>query len=75
MNKIYTSTTIRVKKDTAGRIGDFGAFNQSFDDVLNNMMDFIEDHEDEWDTFLKPSKHFKENVRCDKRKPTENHDC
>jgi hypothetical protein len=41
-------TTIRLWKSTKKRVEKLGDFGQSWDDLLIDMADFIEDHEDEW---------------------------
>jgi hypothetical protein len=41
-------TTIRLSKKTKKRVEKLGDFGQSWDDLLNDMADFIEDREEEW---------------------------
>lgn len=42
------SLTIRIDGKTRKRIEKLGVFGQSWNDVLNDMVDFIEEHEEEW---------------------------
>jgi hypothetical protein len=42
------SLTIRISNTTKKRVQKIGAFGQSWDELLNEMVDFIEDHEEEW---------------------------
>jgi hypothetical protein len=42
------SLTIRLSSRTRKRVERLGAFGQSWDDLLNDIVDFIEDHEQEW---------------------------
>lgn len=48
MIKIKDETTVRLSKKTKRRVEKFGAFGQSWDDLLNDMCNFIQDHEEEW---------------------------
>ena len=41
-------TTIRISQRTKKRVERLGTFGQSWDDVLNDMVDFIEENEEEW---------------------------
>lgn len=41
-------TTIKVSKQTVKRLQKLGSFGDSWNDLLNEMAEFIEDHEDEW---------------------------
>ena len=42
------SLTIRLSATTRKRVERLGDFGQSWDDLLNDIVDFIEDHEEEW---------------------------
>ena len=51
MGEIITkdeSLTIRINGKTRVRVERLGSFGQSWDDLLNDMVDFIEQHEEEW---------------------------
>jgi hypothetical protein len=41
-------TSIRIEKKIAKRVKKFGLFGQSWDDLLNDVADFIEEHMDDW---------------------------
>ena len=41
-------TTVRLSKTTKKRVEKLGDFGQSWDDLLNDMADFIEENEEEW---------------------------
>jgi hypothetical protein len=41
-------TTVRLSKKTKKRVEKLGDFGQSWDDLLNDMADFIEENEEEW---------------------------
>ena len=41
-------TTVRLSQRTKKRVERLGVFGQSWDDVLNDMVDFIEEREEEW---------------------------
>jgi hypothetical protein len=42
------SLTIRLSARTRKRVERLGDFGQSWGDLLNDIVDFIEDHEEEW---------------------------
>ena len=42
------SLTIRISQKTIKRIKKLGSFGQSWDDLLNDMVDFIEENEELW---------------------------
>jgi len=44
------STTIMISRKTKKRLEKLGDFNTSWDELLIDMADFIEEHEDEWFT-------------------------
>jgi hypothetical protein len=47
--KMIEDTSIRVTKKTFQRLKKFGVFGQSWEGLLNDMADFIEEHEEEWE--------------------------
>ena len=42
------SLTIRISQKTRKRVERLGSFGQSWDDLLNEMVDFIEEDEEGW---------------------------
>ena len=48
MGKIEDETTVRLSKKTKKRVEKLGQFGQSWDDLLNDMCEFIEANEEEW---------------------------
>jgi hypothetical protein len=48
--KMSESTTIMISRKTKKRLEKLGDFNTSWDELLIDMADFIEEHEDEWFT-------------------------
>jgi hypothetical protein len=44
------STTIRLEKSTKRRVEKLGDLGDTWDTLLNDMAEFIEDHEEEWFT-------------------------
>lgn len=43
-----TGTTIRLQKSTKRRVEKLGDLGDTWDTLLNDMAEFIEDHEEEW---------------------------
>lgn len=48
MQSIYSITTITVKKDTKKRIISLGKMNQSFDELLNEIITHVEGCDQWW---------------------------
>ena len=45
---VEEDTTVRINRKTKKRVERLGAMGQSWDELLNDMVDFIEENEDEW---------------------------
>lgn len=41
-------TTVRISRKTKKRVERLGVMGQSWDELLNDMVDFIEENEEEW---------------------------
>jgi hypothetical protein len=45
---VENDTTVRISRKTKIRVEKLGSFGQSWDDLLNDMCEFIEENEEEW---------------------------